>query len=279
MPHETNNLVVVSDLHCGCRLGLCPGRIRLDDGGHYEASPFQLKLLAMWREFWDSFVPEATKGEPYAVLINGDAVDGRHHGSTTQVSQNLSDQANIAAEILEPIAARADALYWVRGTEAHVGSSGEQEEALAQRLRAIPNETGQHARWELWRRVGPRLVHSLHHIGTTSAQAYESTAVHRELIESFVEAARWKEDPPDCIVRSHRHRHFETSMSTAGRGEITSRAIAVITPGWQGKTPFVYRIAGGRLSPPQFGGIVIRYAHDELFVRAKVWTVQRSGVE
>ena len=30
-----NNLVVVSDLHCGCRLGLCPeGGAQLDEGGH-----------------------------------------------------------------------------------------------------------------------------------------------------------------------------------------------------------------------------------------------------
>jgi hypothetical protein len=51
-----------------------------------------------------------------------------------------------------------------------------------------------------------------------------------------------------------------------------------VTPCWQGKTPFVWKIPGGRLSTPQFGGIVIRWA-DELFVRPKVWTVDRSKTE
>ena len=34
--------------------------------------------------------------EPYAVLINGDSLDGVHHNSTTQISHNLGDQAFIA---------------------------------------------------------------------------------------------------------------------------------------------------------------------------------------
>jgi hypothetical protein len=59
----------------------------------------------------------------------------------------------------------------------------------------------------------------------------------------------------------------------------TSRAIAVVTPAWQSKTRFAWKIPGARLSTPQFGGIVIRYAKGELFVRTKVWTVARSGIE
>jgi hypothetical protein len=37
-----------------------------------------------WREWWDVFVPVATKGEPFAVVVNGDTVDGVHHGSKTR---------------------------------------------------------------------------------------------------------------------------------------------------------------------------------------------------
>jgi len=38
-------------------------------------------------------------------------------------------------------------------------------------------------------------------------------------------------------------------------------------------------VAGARLTTPQFGGVVVRYAHDELFLRSKVWTVERSAAE
>ncbi len=272
---ETNNVIVVSDIHAGCQLALCPpGGVRLDNDGRYMPSRFQRKLWSMWKEFWDIWVPMATRGEPYDVVINGDVVDGVHHGSTTQISHNLEDQARIAMEILEPIVAGARRFFMIRGTEAHVGQSGQEEEKLAQRLGAVPNEQGQYARHELWMRVGPALAHIMHHIGTTSSASYESTAVHKELVESYTEAARHRDEPPDIIVRSHRHRYFRTSCSGA-QGE----AISVVSPGWQGKTPFSYKIAGGRLSLPQFGGLLLRSGdEDAIYVRHKTFFIERSAV-
>lgn len=279
-PAKLNNLVVVSDIHAGCRLGLCPPEgATLDDGGVYQPSKFQLKLWEYWRHFWDEFVPEATRKETYGVVINGDLVDGVHHRGTTQISQNLEDQAEIAYRILEPIAKKCQGRFWIiRGTEAHVGPSGVEEERLAKRLGAVRNAEGQYARYELWKRVGPKLVHLLHHIGSTGSQAYEATAVHKELVESFAESARWNRKAPDVIVRSHRHRHIETTIAT-GDGHSTARATAVVTPAWQGKTPFLWKIPGARLSTPQFGGIVIRWSEPEFFIRSKVWTVDRSPEE
>lgn len=270
------NLVVVSDLHIGCQVGLChPDGATLDGGGRYAPSAVQRKVWDWWETFWGEFVPEATKGEPYAVVINGDALDGVHHGSTTQWSHNLTDQAIMARSILAPIVATCDGrFYLVRGTEAHVGKSAQEEERLARELGAIANADGIHARWQLWKMVGPRLIHCLHHIGSTGSQAYEATAAHKELVESITEAGRWNRRYPDCIVRSHRHRHIETVIPTSN-----GRAYAVVTPAWQLKTPFTWKIPGARLSEPQIGGVVIRYAHDELFVRPWVKTLDREEPE
>jgi hypothetical protein len=282
MPSPTNNIVVVSDLHAGCKLALCPPEgVPLDDGGKYMPSKFQRKLWAMWREFWDEWVPGATRKEPFTVVINGDAVDGVHHNSTTQISHNLLDQSRAAYSILAPIVDRCKGrIYLVRGTEAHVGTSAKEEEALGERLGIKPNAEGQYARWDLWKELGKgKLVHFLHHIGSTGSQAYEATAVHKELVEEYVEAARWRRVPPDVIVRSHRHRYIETTVATGTETGETGRGIAVVTPAWQAKTPFAWKIPGGRLSTPQFGGVVIRWAHSELFVVPKVWTVDRSPVE
>ena len=72
--NDVNNIIVVSDIHGGCKLAVCPpGGIDLDDGGRYVPSPFQLKLYAMWREFWDKWVPFAVRGERYCIVVNGDA--------------------------------------------------------------------------------------------------------------------------------------------------------------------------------------------------------------
>lgn len=259
-----NNLVVVSDLHCGCRLGLChPEGLRLDDGGIYLPSDFQRKIWNWWEEFWCDWLPKATQGEPYDVVINGDTIDGNHHGSTTQISHNLEDQERLALKVLEPIAIGARRLFFVRGTEAHVGPSAVQEESVAHRLGAVPNSSGQFARHELLIRVGNGLVDCKHHIGTSGSAAYESTAVHKELIEVITESAKQGAECPTVLVRSHRHRAFQTSFSGPD-GDF----ISVVTPGWQGRTPFVFKIAGGRNSLPQFGGILVRAGKEErMYVR------------
>jgi hypothetical protein len=97
------NLVIVSDTHSGCRLSLCPpSGVRLDDGGFYHPSEFQTKMWAYWREFWDTWVPQVTRGEPYHLIHNGDALEGVHHNATTQISHNIEDQLRIAEDVLSP---------------------------------------------------------------------------------------------------------------------------------------------------------------------------------
>lgn len=205
--HRPRCIVAISDIHAGCRLGLCPpDGVSLDDGGTYKPSDLQRKLHDLWSEFWGEWVPAATNSEPFCVVNVGDSLDGVHHDSTTQVSHNLGDQAEMAFKLLSPIVELCEGRYYhIRGTEAHVGKSGVEEERLAKRLGAMPNKAGQYARYDLWKDCCGSLVHFLHHIGTTSSSAYESSAVNAELIAEFVEAARWGDRPADMTVRGHRH--------------------------------------------------------------------------
>ena len=269
---KCNNLIVVSDLHCGDQVGLCPTGIELDAGGTYEPSAFQRGVWEWWGEFWEEWVPRVTQGEPYAVAVNGDALDGRHHGAIHQISQNLADQQRIAMSILRPIVESCEGrFYLIRGTEAHTGQSGENEETLANALGAVPDEaTGRHARNELWIRVGRALCHLMHHIGTTSSSAHEASAVNAELTAEYVEAARWGMEPPDFTIRSHRHRCIVVDLDSA-----KGYAAGIVTPGWQGHTPFSYRIAGGRITQPQFGGILIRQGDEEFYYRRWVKSIPR----
>jgi hypothetical protein len=125
--------------------------------------------------------------------------------------------------------------------------------------------------YELWVRVGKGLIHCLHHIGTTGSTHYESTAILKELAESYTEAGRWRNQPPDVVVRSHRHRHIEVRIPTSlGYG------IAFCTAGWQLNTPFAYRIPGARITTPQIGGSLIRQGDSDLYTRHRIWSVDRS---
>jgi hypothetical protein len=276
-------LVVVSDTHCGCRLGLYnpAEKLRLDDGGFYVASEFQETMWALWREFWDDWVPTVTRGEPYDICHNGDVIEGVHHHATTQVSHNINDQKRIALAAMRPEVERCKALggtyFHIRGTAAHVGQSSIFEDEVAEALGAKPNPQGQYARYDLWKRVGDKdgaLVHLLHHIGTTSSAAHESSAVNAELTAEYVEAARWNREPPDFVVRSHRHRSIAVDLNSA-----KGYAAGIVTPAWQGKTPFAWKVPGARISEPQFGGIVIRQGDEENYYRRKVWSVDRSPSE
>lgn len=277
-----NNIVVVSDTHCGCRLGLCPrDGVSLDDGGMYQPSKFQKKIEKYFREFCEDFVPRITRGEPFALVVNGDAIDGVHHGATTQISQNIEDQVRCAEMILRPLVEKAEVYYHIRGTESHVGKSGVHEERLAQRLGASPNKEGQHARWFLWKVFGKDripggvLCHFTHHIGTTGTSAYESTAVYKELVEAYVEAGRWRNRAPDVICRAHRHRCLYVGIPTENK-----IGLSFTTPGWQGKTPFVHKIPGGRQSEPQFGGAILRAGvEDTWYYRFFVKSLDRPEAE
>ncbi len=270
-----NNLIVISDLHCGCKLGLCPPKIQLDDAATYCHTPIQADIWKRWQVFWKKWVPQVTRGEPFAVVLNGDAIDGKHHNAVTQISQNLTDQARIAKQILSPVIEVCGGRYYhIRGTESHVGPSGQEEERLAEELNAIPDKEGRYARWELWIEIGIGLVHLSHHIGVAGSLAYETTAVQKEVEQSLVECARWGDPHPDVIVRSHRHRNVETRCQT-GHGFLTG----CTTAGWQAKTPFVYKIAGGRQTLPQIGGTLIRSGDEDIYTRHKLWVLDRPKTE
>lgn len=272
--------IVVSDMHAASTLGLCPPQgHKLDDGGWYKPSKLQKKVWNIWEdEFWNGWVPKVTKGEPYDLIINGDAIDGDHHRTPTVISTNLHDQFKAAVDCLRPAVERCAAsggrYSHIRGTEAHVGPSAQEEERLAQALGAVPDEEGNHSRWDLWKRVGGALCHFSHHIGTSGSQSYESSALMREMAEAFVESGRWGDEPPQVVARAHRHRCMSITIPTdKGYG------VVIVTPGWQLKTPYTHRLAQGRVGQPQFGAALIRAGSEELHTRFFVRRIERSKEE
>jgi hypothetical protein len=275
---QPQNLVVISDLHAGSQLAVCPlGGTMLDNGGVYRPSALQVKLWKMWEQFW-GWADKECAGESWDVVNNGDSVDGFHHGTTETITNNLTMQKRIAAELLSPVVARCHKsggrYYHIRGTPAHSGEANSDEEALAKELGALPDENKNYARFELRKDLDGSLIHFMHHVGTTSSAAYEATAVNKELTESLVESARWGQRHPDMICRAHRHRFIQIMIPTS-----SGRAFAVVGPAWQAKTSFCFKVAGARISLPQFGGYIVRKRHGVLHTLEKIWSVDPSPIE
>lgn len=272
MKPRRSAIICVSDLHVASTFGICPPKgMRLDGGGHYEASKFQQGLLKAWDHFWNEFVPYTTKGYRIAAIeINGDVVEGIHHNRTGIIGTTWTEMENAAVELLEPLRKLGDNLFCIRGSEAHAAPMAESEERIAKRLGATPTETGEFSHWQA--RIQPEgshtLFHFAHHIGTTSSAAYETSAPMREMIAAFVEAAQWEQGLPDIVVRSHRHR-FTLVPLPGTRDGIYRRRYAVITPGWQLRTPHVERI--DRLRIPHIGGVVFLVEDGECKICEKLY--------
>jgi hypothetical protein len=258
------NIVCISDTHFASSVALSNGH-DLDDGGRYVPSKLQKKLWHLWEDFW-AWTYAHLKKEPFILVHNGDVIDGVHHRITALSTHNLTTQSRVAIEALEPHVARAAAYYQIRGTEAHVGQSAQEEEAIACALGAVRDpETGCYSRWELYMKFCGELIHFAHHIGTTSSTAYESSAPMREIVAAFVESGQWGMRPPSLIVRSHRHRFIKVEPPNC---------CIVVTPAWQAKTPLVYRI--DRMRGPMFGGILIRGGEEGVEVKERIYTLKMT---
>jgi hypothetical protein len=242
---------VVSDLHCGSTLGLCPSYgIRLDDGGAYHPSPAQVVLWNCWIEYWQTVASRLQEGDRLILLVNGDAVDGDHHHTPQIVSKNLATTQSMIAQkaLLPALTLEPSAIVFVRGTEAHVGNGAEFEEKLARDLGAVENaETGARSHWHFQAESNGVLLDFAHH-GRLGQRPWTKTTGPSTLAAQIaLAAAQQGVRAPDLVVRSHYHQ---------GADSFDNFAVRVIqTRGWQLSTAFVHRVAAGSI--PQIGGLIV----------------------
>lgn len=252
MPNAT--LAVVSDLHCGSTIGLCgPEPVAFDDGGSYTPSPQQGWLWEHWCAFWERVGRE--RGKWLGVLINGDAVDGDHHGTWQLVSRDPAVQLWILRRVCEPIVAlKPDAIIIVRGTEAHVGKSGGSEEAFArslkaQRCRVVRDPTtDMYSHWHFVGDVCGHLIDATHHGRIGQRPWTEQNAVLNLAAQVFYEHARNGVPAPTLAIRSHFHRWGDSYQAHPVR--------VIQTPAWQLATSYAHRVVPESLA--DIGGVLIQ---------------------
>jgi hypothetical protein len=240
-----------------------------DNGVMVMPSEFQSKLND---RFWNGLIPwvvEETGGK-FNVVVNGDLVDGVHHGAVTQWSHNMLDQRNACIEFLRPLRAMANRFIVVRGTESHVGQSGQHDEAIAQALNAEKSPQGTYSHWEVFLRFGGKLVHIAHHIGATTSPFAKSSALQRQIALSYVNSGRWGDEPPVMFVRSHRHQ-----CSWVGEPCANGIVTCVVTPAWQMKTPYVHKMS--LMQEPEYGGILLFAGDNGVYHKPWVERLDRTA--
>jgi hypothetical protein len=219
--------------------------LRFDSGWRPRLSHAQEKLLWYWNDFW-RFARNILK-KPYAIVHVGDVIDNSHHGVTSLLTHNIQDQEALAIATLEAHIGRSKYYVQIRGTESHSGESAQSEERIARYFNAIREETtGQYSRWEYNCVFNGLRINFAHHIGGAISPMSKATPLMREMTMARVNAARTKSKPPDLLIRGHVHYFMNVNDSTM-RG--------MICPGWQLKTPYVYRRI--RTEITELGGIIL----------------------
>jgi hypothetical protein len=257
---KINTIVVIGDTHCGSDVGLMPPTVQLDGGQTVHASARQKWLWKSYQDFL-AFAIKMTQDEPFAVVFNGDIVDGCHHQTLDLISGNMAFQQKVAVDTLGPIARKAALRIFIRGTAAHTGQQSEDEELVAKMLDGRRNpETGQYTWQAALMQLGNERVHFAHHIGTSSAHAYKSSPAMRLMAAAFAWAGETGNKPPTMLIRSHAHDYIEVKRSGCR---------VTVCPCWQWKTGWIW--GKDTIGEPSIGGLVIRRGIEGVHIRERTY--------
>lgn len=245
-------LAVVSDVHAGSSVAICPPRITLDDGGVYEASKAQRWLWQCWIAYW-ARVDAARAGAQLYIVFNGDLIEGDHHKTTQIMSANSNAQAAVVnAAMAVPLALKPDRLFFVRGTEAHVGQSASAEERIADGLRRDKRpvegdpDTETASWWYLYLAIQGVRIDITHHGRTGLREHTRGGAAVLHAHDILLGYAKRGEPPPHLCLRGHWHKFND--------GE--AGPVRVFTTGaWQLATGHVHKVAPDSLA--DIGGAII----------------------
>lgn len=209
MPKSKRTLfVAVADTHINSMMGLCPPYLPLDGGGSYHSSKPQKASWRAWTSFWDDRYRQAKAEKARLwVVFNGDIGDRNTHDGVYLISRNEADELRYVTNVLEPIAKRADAIFVIRGTEAHEGKGACIAEKAARDIDAIGDEeTGTSSWWHLDLEVSGVNFDIQHHPETTgrrpwtkpAASARAATIIRERALDNGRRA-------PDIALRAHAH--------------------------------------------------------------------------
>jgi len=217
--------VIISDLHCGHRFGLCPPK-------HWEREsddPVQEKIRRWQMTTWRWFKKRAHAiGHLDRLVLNGDGCegDGIRSGATELWSSDRHEQAKMAIECMKQF--NFDEATVIEGTNSHTGTAEQFEAPIAE---AFGTRLQAHA----WLEYAGCVIDFKHHIGSSSTPGAVPPALPREAVWNLMWAERELQPRATVFIRSHLHSYHAV---------IEDDFTAIVTPALQGWT----RYGGTRMS-------------------------------
>jgi len=226
---ERRAVTFFSDIHCGAASGLLhPDGVR-DDRGilHKPDETIQPWLWSRLELFLDD-VNEVTKGYSNHVMVNGDVIEGIHHGTEEIISNDVGVHCEAAANVLDYVLSRLNhrTVHFVAGTPAHVGQGYRYEKVVTHKLR----ERGHRERIQLhqasntyvWPYVYARMkghpeLFDIRHHGRTGKREHtrgpQARWYAQDIWQTHVNEGR---TPPDIAIRSHLHKFIDSGADHRG---------------------------------------------------------------
>lgn len=234
-------IVCLSDMHSAGSTSLFPNhQMQFKSGTNHTPTREQVRMYQHWLTCAD-YVQTMREGKRVFIVHNGDAVDGRHHDSRQIVTYDPDEQRGIHCELMDTFMracsfdrANDDRLYYVKGTEVHVG---DQEDAIGEDLNAEPTRDGLHAFKVLDLDVNERLVRCLHHGKGKGDGPNEGNAERNWLRNIYDQSLKNKKRVPDLLITGHTHQPYYGNYC-AMEGCNVRIVHGMILPSWQAKTRF-----------------------------------------
>ena len=228
--------IVVSDLHCGSSVGLWPDGFETKTGNKIGLGK-NLHQKWLW-QCWQDAVKKGIKHfgkDPFALLLNGDLLEGRHHGTDQIVSADCLDHANAAIEAIRPLKEKAVATYLTAGTECHVK---DWEKYICDKIEG--KWCGDKGLIE----INGTLIDMAHHMPTSSRAYLEAGAMSITMGNARQNYSRVGHRVPKVYLRGHRH---SGGIFNDGNG------IFMVTPAWQLLTRYAHKVVGDAICRPGIG--------------------------
>lgn len=227
-------LVGISDTHVGSEVALMPRNYETRAGNKVHPNQLQAWIEGRWALMVKEVFKRVGKDE-FILVVNGDIIEGNHHGGRQLSLSDLADQIDAAKQLFKPLVERATRVYLTAGTECH---TREIETDLANAFGAErTSETGRKVpnRWDL--RMGGGLVAVRHHFPSTTRSHLEASQYSIQMTQEKEAAVNAGLPVPTVLMGAHRHRYGSWQ---------TADSLVVVTPPWQGLTRF-----GGKVVPQE----------------------------
>ena len=256
MPNKDTVLAVISDVQVGSTVAVCPPKWNLDEGGTFHASPAQKIMYRKWQDTAKNvkdMLTENKRRKRLVLVLNGEPIDGDHHGTPQLITKNKQEQIDMFIslldewlDIVEYDPKRGDCIYLVRGTTAH--ESGERIEQIGRDIEGVVPyrrdsgplaKDGRYHYQKIRKSINDVYFRIQHHgFGRGTRPWTRENAILYSLKSQYIDCLDYKKPIPDATVCSHFHvynfAYYYGKQKTM---------FGCTTPCWQLKTHFVNRVA------------------------------------